>query len=112
MTCEKTISKQTDWKSYLEEFSKKVSELFGDLEFEEQLYQADWEDLARVFKEGANIIRGVQLFCRRICFQRKSDTCAVFLSQLTALLRSIYFHSDYYCNNMMYLKLCYLNNSL
>lgn len=112
MTYEKTISKQTDWKSYLEEFSKKVSDLFGDLEFEDQFYQADWEKLARVFKEGADIIRGIQPFCRHICFQRKPNTCAVFLSQLTSLIRSIYFHSGYYCDNIMYLKLCYLNNNL
>lgn len=107
MTRKKPISKHLDWKSYLEELSQKISELYGNLEFDDQFYQANWEELIRVFKEGADIIRGVQPFCRRICFRRKPSTCTGFLSQLMDILKSIFFHSDYYFNNTLRLNMCY-----
>lgn len=107
MTLKKAISKHVDWKSYLEEFSQKISELYGNLEFDDQFYQANWEELISVFKEGADIIRGVQPFCRRICFRQKPSTRAGFLLQLMDILKSIFFHSDYYFNNTLRLNMCY-----
>lgn len=102
MTHNKLISEPVDWKSYLEEFSQKVSDLYSNLEFDDQFYQANWEEFICVFKEGADILLGVIPFCLKICFQRKPAEYPGFLSQLAAILKCIYFHSDYYFNSTMH----------
>lgn len=73
--------------------------LLENTEFDEQLAQADWTALCFAFQETVGFLRKLMPISYESSHLKRVSLTVVFLSQLLKLLRSIYFHSDYYYTN-------------